>query len=83
MRVCLFRHSPMLQGQALVSLPLDYTLNVQTPFHQLSSAASGGLTYMDVEFMRLDATRSNSAANGPISGSVSGPGIPFDYSPLP
>jgi hypothetical protein len=32
MRVCLFRHSPMLQMQALVSLPLDYTLNVPTPF---------------------------------------------------
>jgi hypothetical protein len=27
MRVCLFRHSPMLQMQLLVSLPPDYTLN--------------------------------------------------------
>jgi hypothetical protein len=27
MRVCLFRHSPVLQMQALVSLPPDYTLN--------------------------------------------------------
>ena len=30
MRVCLFRHSPVLQMQALVSLPPDYTLNVST-----------------------------------------------------
>jgi hypothetical protein len=28
MRVCLFRHSPMPQMQSLVSLPLDYTLNL-------------------------------------------------------
>jgi hypothetical protein len=39
MRVCLFRHSPVLQMQLLVSLPPDYTLNRETadPTHVVLS----------------------------------------------
>jgi hypothetical protein len=67
MRVCLFRHSPILQRQAPLSLPLDYTLNLaRLPIPPLRLGAvagrcgivAEGTTAYLAEFARLQALRS-------------------------